>query len=123
MPAVDAPVVNYGLELSGLAQNDVARILVWTQEAFGDTGRVRYEKLIFTALSDLRTNPVRTGVQPREDIGLAVRGYHLASGRKRVSGSSQVAKPRHWVFFRVKQDVVQVARLLHDSMDFSQHRV
>lgn len=111
----------YTLVLSAAAQQDIAHILEWTQEAFGDAGRTRYEKLISTALIDLRNDPARVGVRPRDDIGKRVCTYHLASSRKRVTTSKQVAKPRHLVLFRVRKNVVEVARLLHDAMDFVQH--
>lgn len=62
-------------------------------------------------------------MRQRDDIGKSVRTYHLASSRKRATARSQVAKPRHFVLFRVKKNVIEVARLLHDAMDFSQHAV
>lgn len=91
--------------------------------ALGDSRRNRYENLISTALIDLRADPARAGVRQRDDIGKIVRTYHLASSRKRATTRKQVAKPRHFVLFRVKKNVIEVARLLHDAMDFSQHAV
>lgn len=111
----------FTLQLSTPAQDDIIQILAWTQEAFGDVGRTRYENLITTALIDLRNDPGRAGVRQRDDIGTGICTYHLASSRKRVTTARQVAKPRHFVLFRVSRDVVVVARLLHDAMDFTQH--
>jgi len=71
----------------------------------------------------LRADPARVGVRLRDDIGKRVCTYHLSSSRKRVTTSKQVAKPRHLLLFRVKNNVVEVARLLHDVMDFVQHGV
>jgi len=122
MPTQPGPS-NYKLVLSGAAQNDISQILQWMQEAFGDMGRIRYEKLISTALIDLCADPARPGARLRDDIGQNVCAYHLASSRKRKTTSKQVAKPRHLLLFRVKQDVMEVARLLHDAMDFAQHKV
>jgi toxin ParE1/3/4 len=76
--------------------------------------------LISTALIDLRTDPTRAGVWQRNDIGKSICTYHLASSRKRMTISKHVAKPRHLVLFRVKKNVIEVARQLHDAMDFSQ---
>ena len=129
MPTIKNVVPNgpphepFTLKLSAPAQDDLIRILAWTQQAFGDVGRVRYESLIGTALIDLRKDPGRTGVRQRPDIGKGVRTYHLASSRKRVGSSEQVAKPRHFVLFRVSGQVIEVARLLHDAMDFTRHAV
>lgn len=110
----------YTLHVSSAAQNDIIRILAWTQEAFGDMGRTRYETLISTALIDLLADPGRAGVRQRDDIDQHICTYYLASSRKRISTSKQVAKPRHLLLFRVKSNVIEVARLLHDAMDFVQ---
>ena len=107
------------LQLSTPAQNDIIQILAWTQVAFGNVGHTRYENLITTALINLRNDPDRAGVRQRDNIGADIRTYQLASSRKRVTTARQVAKPRHFVLFRVSRDVVEVARLLHDAMDFS----
>lgn len=122
MAAHGSPLI-YRLVLSSKAQDDISQILQWTQEAFGDVGRTRYENLIRAALMDLRTDPARLGVCSRADIGPDVSTYYLASSRKHVITSKQVAKPRHLFLFRLKQDVIEVARLLHESMDFQRHLV
>lgn len=109
------------LQLAKTAQEDIAHTLEWTVQAFGTPGLKRYETLIQAALADLATDPDRVGVRHREDIGPAICTYHLASSRKRTSAGSQVAKPRHLIVFRVVGNVVQVARLLHDAMDFARH--
>jgi len=114
---------SYTLVLSAAAQQDISRILEWTQDAFGDSGRARYENLISTTLIDLRADPTRAGVRQRDDIGKSVCTYHLVSSRKRTDANKHVAKPRHLVLFRVKKNVIEVARLLHDAMDFVQHLV
>lgn len=112
---------SYQFQLAKAAQEDIVQILEWTVHAFGTLGLKRYEALIQTALSDLATDPARSGVRTRDDIGQSIFTYHLASSRKRASTGSQVAKPRHLIVFRVVGNVIQVARLLHDAMDFAQH--
>ena len=119
--SVKSGLSSYTIVLSGAAQQDITQILEWTQEAFGDTGRARYENLISTALIDLRADQTRTGEGHREDIDKSVCTYHLASSRKRTTTGKHVAKPRHLVLFRVKKNMIEVARLLHDAMDFVQH--
>jgi toxin ParE1/3/4 len=123
MPPKAGPAIqpNYQLHIAKAAQDDVAQVLEWTVHAFGTIGLKRYETLIQTALSNLASNPSRVGVQTRDDIGPAICTYHLASSRKRSSTGSQVAKPRHLMVFRVVGNTVQVARLLHDAMDFARH--
>jgi toxin ParE1/3/4 len=123
MPPKAAPAIqpSYQLHLAKAAQDDIEQVLEWTVHAFGSIGLKRYEALIQAALSDMATNPNCVGVRIRDDIGPATCTYHLASSRKRSSAGSQVAKPRHLIVFRVVGNVVQVARLLHDAMDFAMH--
>lgn len=111
------------LLLSAPARQDISHVLQWTQHAFGAAGRTRYEALISAALIDLRADPTRAGVRPREDIGASVYTYHLVSSRKRISGGQRVAQPRHLFIFRVSATTIEIARLLHDAMDFVQHGV
>jgi toxin ParE1/3/4 len=119
--AGQASKTSYQIQLAKAAQDDIAHILEWTVHAFGTPGLKRYEALIQAALSDLAADPARVGVRTRDDIGHAICTYHLASSRKRTSTGSQVAKPRHLIIFRVVGNAIQVARLLHDAMDFAQH--
>jgi toxin ParE1/3/4 len=120
--AVHAIKPSYQIHIAKAAQDDIEQILEWTVHAFGTVGLKRYETLIRAALSDLSTNPSRIGVRIRGDIGADICTYHLASSPRRASTSGkQVAKPRHLIVFRIKGEVVQVARLLHDAMDFAQH--
>lgn len=117
------------LLLSNPALADIEHILEWTTSAFGAVGRQRYEALIQTALTDLASNPARLGTKQRDDIAPAIVTYHLSASRKRSTTSTQVAKPRHLILFRVNNQPVesggsaevQILRFLHDSMDFVQH--
>ena len=111
------------LLLSAPARQDISHVLQWTQHAFGAAGRTRYEALISNALIDLRADPSRAGVRPRDDIGAGVYTYHLASSRQRVATGQRVAQPRHLLIFRVNASTIEIARLLHDAMDFVQHGV
>jgi toxin ParE1/3/4 len=123
MPPKAGPAIqpSYQLRVAKAAQDDIAQILEWTVHAFGAVGLKRYETLIQAALPDLAADPRRVGVRTRDDIGPAICTYHLASSRKRTSTGSQVAKPRHLVVFRIVGNTVQVARFLHDAMDFARH--
>lgn len=120
MVASPAPVI-YTISIADAARDDGEDILDWTTHAFAATGRKRYERLIQTALTDLLADPGRVGVFRREDIGADICTYHLSTSRKRSKTAVQVAKPRHLVFFRLKGNVIQILRLLHDSMDFARH--
>jgi toxin ParE1/3/4 len=47
----------YRLALS--AQADIARLLSYTEEHFGEIARLRYERLLVTALRDIAAAPER----------------------------------------------------------------
>jgi toxin ParE1/3/4 len=114
-----API--FSIALSRAAQADIEAILEWTMREFAATGRKRYEALIQAALVDLLANPSRIGVRQRDDIAPGVFTYYLWSSRKRSKTVTRVGKPRHIVFFSIKGKVIQVLRVLHDSMDFTRH--
>ncbi len=119
--AAKPAAVAYEISIADAARTDLDDILEWTTRAFATAGRKRYEALIQTALTDLLCDPVRIGVRQCNDIGMGICMYHLSTSRKRTKTATQVGKPRHLVFFRVRGNVIQVLRFLHDSMDFTRH--
>ena len=119
--ATKPAAVVYTISFAGAARTDLDDILEWTARAFGTAGRKRYGVLIQTALTDLLCDPGRIGVRPRNDIEMGICTYHLSSSRRRTKTAIQAGKPRHLVFFRTQGNVIQILRLLHDSMDFTRH--
>lgn len=111
------------LRVSASAQNDIDDILSCAQTQFGRAARLRYEKLLIAALTDLRKDPKRPGVKARPDIGRAVSCYHLSMSRKNTTASTPVSKPRHIVFFRSTSTHLDVARVLHEAMDVDMHAI
>jgi toxin ParE1/3/4 len=105
------------------AESDIASILDWSHEHFGPEARGRYEVLIVQAIVDVADNPDRAGVNSRPEIAAAARTYHLINSRDRVpAGLGRVQQPRHFLLFRMRGDgVVEVGRVLHDSMDLERH--
>ncbi|MBN1912312.1 MAG: type II toxin-antitoxin system RelE/ParE family toxin [Pirellulales bacterium] len=105
--------------LSRLAETDIESILMWTQERFGEAGRLRYEALLIRAILDVAENPHRAGCQNRPEITADARTYHLWHSRNRVEISTgRVRHPRHFLLYRTRDDgQVEIARVLHDSMD------
>ncbi len=108
--------------LSDAAQADVIDILAWTQEQFGDSARLRYERLIVAALRDVATQPDRPGSIERPELGAGVRSWHLRLSRDHVgTGAGGVRRPRHFLIYRVELALVVVGRVLHDAMELAQH--
>lgn len=104
------------VRLSVAAETDFRQILRWTVDHFGSAqGRI-YADTLSTALKALCAGPSILGVKERPEIGCNIWTLHVArNGRK----------GRHFIMFRIThaQDgkVIDVLRLLHDSMDLERH--
>ena len=109
--------------LAPAAEADLAEILAWSADAFGDAARRRYATLIVQAIEDLTVDPARVGVETRPEIAAGVQTYHLARSRNRVPpAAGRVITPRHFLIFRLRRDsAVEIVRVLHDSMDLARH--
>ena len=109
--------------LAPAAEADLAEILAWSAEAFGDAARRRYAALIVQAIGDLAADPARAGAKTRPEIAAGVHTYHLAHSRKLVAPAvGRVITPRHFLLFRLRSDsALEIARVLHDSMDLARH--
>ncbi len=104
------------IRLAAAAEKDFREILRWTVENFGRGQARTYARTLSNALHDLALGPAIMGTRRREDIGLGIHTLHVArKGRK----------GRHFVVFRVassrSEQVIDVLRLLHDSMDLPRH--
>jgi len=108
--------------LAPVARQDIRDTLRWSQEKFGQRAAGRYQALLTQALRDIEADPERAGSRDRPEIQLAgARTYHLALSRDRVAGQ-RVRTPRHFLlYWRRRDGVIVVARVLHDSMDLSRH--
>ena len=104
------------VRLSAAAEADFRQILRWTADHFGSAqGRI-YADTLSMALKALCVGPSIIGVKERPEIGSNTWTLHVArSGRK----------GRHFIMFRITdaQDskVIDVLRILHDSMDLERH--
>lgn len=104
------------------ARNDIANILAWTQEKFGSQTRKRYAGLIEAAIAEIAANPECAGSATRPEIADNCRTFHLFHARKKAGRpGARIRRPRHFLLFRVTDDVVELGRVLHDSMDLDQH--
>ena len=107
---------SWTVRLSATAEVDYRQILRWTMENFGSVQARSYADTLSSALNALSAGPSIIGVKERPEIGSKIRTLHVArNGRK----------GRHFVMFRIGSvqgsDVIDVLRLLHDSMDLERH--
>lgn len=110
---------NNKLRFSTQAVRDLQLALDWSVSNFGPAARSRYRALIRQALADIEENPTRPGSRLRPEVPITgVRTFHISLSRDRVA-SGRVGKPHHLLLYRVLDgEYVEVARLLHDSLDF-----
>jgi toxin ParE1/3/4 len=102
------------VRLTDLAAQDVEDILEWTFQQFGSQQLEIYTDTITDALMLLDEGPRAVGVRWHPELGETVATLHVAR---------QGRKGRHLLVFRVSasERVVEVLRILHDSMDLSRH--
>jgi toxin ParE1/3/4 len=113
---VSKTVRRWTVRLTASAEADFEQITRWTIDQFGDRQALAYVETISLALDALTAGPDTVGAKPRDEIIKGLFSLHVArEGRK----------GRHFVMFRVVQsdphNVVEVLRLLHDSMDLQRH--
>ena len=96
------------------AERDFFSVLRWTTEQFGKRQARVYETTLRNALKALASGPSVIGCRARSDLGSGIASLHVAR---------QGRKGRHLLVFRThEQDgVIEVLRILHDSMDLARH--
>lgn len=95
------------------ADQDFAEILQWTNQTFGLRQARIYETTLLQALHALRDGSNILGSKPHDELDSGIRTLHVArNGRN----------GRHFILFRESNNnTIDVLRLLHDSMDLSNH--
>src|SRR5207302_9607059 len=90
---------------------------------FGPQTLKRYGKLIATAIEQVAANPELAGSMQRPEIAERCRTYHLFFSRKSAGrAGDRIRQPRHFLLYRVTEaNVVEIGRVLHDSMDLQTH--
>jgi toxin ParE1/3/4 len=112
---LSVPKPTWTVRLTHTAERDFSEIISWSAEEFGKAQARSYAETLSKSLQDLTAGPAITGVVARDDIARGLYTLHVA--RKRRRG-------RHFIMFRVgdrDKHVIDVLRLLHDSMDLPRH--
>jgi len=107
--------------VSPQAGRDVTDILRTSKAGFGAEAMTRYRRLIQWAFDDLAADPSRIGTRSLSEELPEIRLYHIRHSRRRDAVTTRVASPRHVVAFTVKDESVEILRVLHDTMDFQRH--
>lgn len=105
--------------ISKAAEADIEAILDHSLNTFGEDAALRYENLLKMSINALRKDINQPGASP------TLRGlnkFHISMCKKEAQVDGvMVVSPRHIVFFRVSNEILEVVRVLHDSMDFERH--
>jgi len=101
------------VRLAQQAEQDYAGIVRWTAQHFGELQAQRYADTLASALEALTEGPDLPGIKKRDEIAPGILTLHVARhGRK----------GRHFVVLRAApSNVMDVLRILHDSMDLARH--
>ncbi len=106
-------MASWTIRLARKAEQDVAEIFNWTAEHFGLGQAKVYAETLTLALEALFDGPGTLGAKKRDDILPGIYLLHVAREGRRG---------RHVVVFRQSPgQVIDVLRILHDSMDLVQH--
>lgn len=101
------------IQLAERAELDLIDIARWTTENFGARQGDTYLETVSLALEALTDGPQIPGARVRVELGPSIHTLHIARGGR---------KGRHFIVFRPGKDrVVDVLRVLHDSMDLVRH--
>jgi toxin ParE1/3/4 len=95
------------LKLRPLARTDIKEILKRTTKLWGSEQRLKYKNLIDDCLESIVVSP-----SPRSKRDESVSGYY-----RRHLGS----RSRHYIFYKILDDRIDVVRILDDRMDFDRH--
>jgi toxin ParE1/3/4 len=91
----------------------MASVLAFRRELFGQRQCVFYHRIIREALEELADDPQTPRSKQRPEIHVDARTMHLGGRGRRA---------RHLFLYRIKDNrFVDIARLLHDSMELDQH--
>jgi toxin ParE1/3/4 len=92
--------------LSEYADRDLAEILRYTIKNWGVKQGTNYLKLLTEATNQIVKNPSLPGSKSRSDLAEGCRVFQVG---------------KHIIFYRSRGNLIEIARILHQSMDFPQH--
>jgi toxin ParE1/3/4 len=99
--------------LSDEAEKDFLRILKYTADTFGEQQFAIYRSILLEALRSLEVGPDLPGSIARDEVRANLRSLHVSRRGRRG---------RHFILYRADGGtMIEIVRILHDSMDFGRH--
>jgi toxin ParE1/3/4 len=96
----------FSYTLSRYAESDLASIFDFTLETWGEEQLHRYRALLEEALDKICRDPMSQRSKPRDELFKDCRSVYAG---------------RHVILYRVKEKSVEIARVLHQSMELDRH--
>lgn len=115
------------LRIGRTPKDDIEDLLAWSEERFEVAARQRYERLLSRALLDIAEDLARPGVKARPELGTDVVQLSPVlqprkSSERAGPATGRVLRPRHFNVRRLAEPgLVDILRVLHDSMEVSRH--
>lgn len=69
------------------------------------------------ALDDLGNNPQPLGSRLLDETSDPTYTYRIELSRRNLVGWGTVRRPRHYFVYRIKDELVEILRLVHDAQD------
>ncbi len=92
--------------LSLEARQDIKSILTYTLETWGYQQLQKYETQLEQIFLKLASKPDLLGHKKRDDLFAGCRSYSVG---------------KHTIFYQQSNECIEIARILHQSMDHSRH--
>jgi toxin ParE1/3/4 len=110
------------VRITAAARKDILALMHWSLREFGPNAARRYDTLLAQALSDVAEDAERAGVRQRPELAKGILVYHLELSRGRVKDAlGMVHHPRHFLVYRLQDDIVEILRVLHDARELHRH--
>jgi toxin ParE1/3/4 len=107
------PAQLWRVRLGAQAERDLLSILQWTAENFGGQQAKNYRTTLLQSIRELAAGPDVSGARKRDDIVKGFYSLHIARHGRHG---------RHLLLYRLIGDqTIEIARILHDSMDLRRH--
>ncbi|NBC34735.1 MAG: type II toxin-antitoxin system RelE/ParE family toxin [Alphaproteobacteria bacterium] len=104
---------HWSVILGQKAEEDFSDIIRWTTLNFGKKQADLYIRMINFSIQRLGKGPHIRGSRSRNDVSREIRTLPVADTRRRG---------RHFLLYRAKVgNVIEIVRILHDSMDLKRH--
>lgn len=95
-------------QFTRLADNDMEEIMLYTMREWGVAQARKYKDTIDRSIKKIAENPNHPSSRAKDDL---------------LPGCRSIAVGKHWILYRGRGNVLEILRVLHQSMDVERHRL